>query len=178
MVKVLVVLILVNHISKDGMLGKAIDLFKTFISWLLKLMLAGIIGINALQGIILPSVDGIQTTFVRKTISMIPGIGSSAEAVAQIVSSSGILLKNAFGVAGCVIMVILVAAPMVQMVIFTLVYQILGAMLQPISDKRMIEAISGIGDGGKLLLQIVTIVLIVFILTIAIVCAVTGMGIK
>ena len=55
-----------------------------------------------------------------------------------------------------------------------LLYQVIAALIQPISDKRMVDCVSSIADGSKMLLRIVFTTAILFLLTIAVVAATTG----
>ena len=73
-IKVSVVFVMINNLSKEDMLSKISELFKTGIQWVLKTTLTVVIGLNTLQGLILPAVDTMKVSIIRKSVSMIPGI--------------------------------------------------------------------------------------------------------
>ena len=52
-----------------------------------------------------------------------------------------------------------------------LLYKLTGALVQPISDKRVCGCISSVGDGAALLLQVLVTAMMMFMVTIAIVTA-------
>ena len=54
-------------------------------------------------------------------------------------------------------------------------YYVLAAVLQPVSDERITECLSGMGNGVKLLFQAVFTMLVLFFLTIALTTALTGL---
>ncbi len=172
-IKLSTVLMLVNYITKEEMLSRLSKLLQTIVSWSLKGMLTITIGMNTMQGMILPSIDNMKLSVLQKTVSVLPGIGNSAEAVAGLMAQSGEMIKNGIGTAAFFIIGAIAVIPVIKLAILILMYQITCAMLQPVSDKRMVEAISAICEGSKHLLQLAATAGILYMVTIAIVCAVT-----
>ena len=172
-IKLSTVLMLVNYITKEEMLSRLSKMFQTIVSWSLKGMLTIIIGMNTMQGLVLPSIDQMKLSLLQKTVSVLPGIGNSAEAVAGLMAQSSQMIKNGIGTAAFFIIAIMVVVPMVKLGILIIMYQISCAMLQPISDKRMVKALSAVGDGSRYLLQLVATAGILYMVTIAIVCVMT-----
>ena len=58
--------------------------------------------------------------------------------------------------------------PMIQIGVITLVYKMAAAVIQPVSDKRIVECVSGVGEGCRLLLRAVLTSGVLFLFTIAI----------
>ena len=75
---------------------------------------------------------------------------------------------------GMIICLVICLAPLIQMAVTALLYQLIAALIQPISDKRMVDCVSSVADGTKMLLRIVFTTGILFLLTIAVVAATTG----
>lgn len=172
-IKLSTVLMLVNYITKEAMLTKLAKLFQTVVSWSLKGMLTVVIAMNTMQGMVLPSVDHMKLSMLQKAVSMLPGIGNSADAVTGLMAQSGQMIKNGIGTAAFFIIGAIVIIPVIKLGLLILMYQLTCAMLQPISDKRMVEALSAICEGSKYLLQLVATAGILYMVTIAIVCATT-----
>lgn len=172
-IKLSTVIMLVNYITKEEMLSRLSKLFQTIVSWSLKGMLTLVIGMNAMQGLVLPSVDHMKLSVLQKTVSVLPGIGNSAEAVAQLMAQSGEMIKNGIGTAAFFVIAVIVAVPIAKLGVLILMYQLGCAMLQPVSDKRMVEALSAVCEGSRYLLQLIATTGILYIVTIAIVCATT-----
>lgn len=171
MVNIYVILVLVNNLAKEDYLSKFADLIKMGIEWILKVTLTGVIGFNVLQGLISPAVDSFKATVLNKTISVIPGVGNAVNAVTEMVVGSAVLIKNGVGVAAIVFILILCALPMIQLWVFAVAFKLAAAVVQPISDKRMISCIGCIGDGSRLLLKVISTSIVLFLITIAIVTA-------
>lgn len=66
-------------------------------------------------------------------------------------SSCGKACKNAVGVTGIVVLLILCAAPLLKLWVSEFAYKGLAAVLQPISDKRIVNCLSITADAIKLL---------------------------
>ncbi len=53
-------------------------------------------------------------------------------------------------------------------------YKLAAALIQPVSDKRIIGCVESVGEGCRLLMQVVFTTGLLFLLTIVIVSAVTA----
>lgn len=177
MINFYLVIVLANNLSKEDMLSKLAELIATAISWLLKSMLAAVIGFNAIQGLIVPVVDQVKRSALIKASEAIPGIGDALGGVTETLLSAGVLLKNAIGVAGLIVLLTIVAVPFLKLLVVAAIYKVGGAVLQPISDKRFIECISASGRSATMLLQTIFVGTALFLLSITIVAVTTG-GVK
>lgn len=170
-VNLYVLFLLLNHLAKEEYLSKMADLLHLMISWVLKTLLGAVIGIQTVQCLIMPAVDSLKNTLLHKTSGAIPVIGNVFNAVSEVVVGSAVLVKNAVGVAGLIAVLIICLMPLVKLVIGTFMYKLLSAVIQPISDKRMIDCIASIGDGAALLVQILFTAGALFLITLAMVTA-------
>lgn len=177
MVNFYLIIVLANNLSKEDMLSKLAGLLELIIKWTLRSLLAAVIGFQAIQGLIVPVADQVKRSTVFKASSALPGVGNAIGSVAETVIGAGILLKNAIGVAGLVVIIVICSFPMVQLTVVTLIYRFSSAALQPISDKRIIECISASAKSAEMLLQCVLVGAILFLLTITIVAISTGKAI-
>lgn len=164
----------VNDISGEDFLSKTAELIHTVIAWGLKTMMGLVIGIQLIQGLILPFVDAAKMGGLKKILSFIPGIGSGASTAAQMVVGSGVLIKNGIGAAALVVILVLCAVPVVKLTVLTLMYRLAAAVIQPISDPRMVRCVSSVGDGIQMLLKTACSAALLFFITIALVCSFTN----
>lgn len=174
MINFYLIIMLTNNLSKEDMLSKLAELFSSAISWLLKSMLAAVIGFNAIQGLIVPVADKVKRSALLKASEALPGVGDALGGVAETVLGAGVLLKNAIGVAGLIVILTICAVPFLKLLMITVVYKVGCAALQPISDKRFIECISASAKSAGMLLQTVFVGAVLFIITITIVAITTG----
>lgn len=174
-IQLYVVLGLVNNLMEEDYFSKLGELIKTVVKWLLKSVLAFVVGLNAIKSMLAPVTDSVASTALQRGFSAIPG-GQAVNAVSGVVIGSGILIKNAIGVGGMLLLVASVSVPILKMSVFILSYKCMAAILQPISDKRMIQGIQSISEGGQMLITSVLTVIVLFLLSIAIVAVSTNVG--
>ncbi len=174
MINFYLVIVLANNLSKEDILSKLAELIATAVSWMLKSLLAAVIGVNAIQGLIAPVIDQVKRSAVIRATEAIPGIGDALGGVTETLLGAGVLLKNAIGVAGLVVLIIIAAVPFLKLLVVAAVYKVGSAVLQPVSDKRFIECISASGKSAAMLLQAIFVGTALFLLSITIVAVTTG----
>lgn len=64
--------------------------------------------------------------------------------------------------------------PLVKTLIFSLMYRLLSAVLQPVSDSRIVDGIEAVARAGNLYYIVIRDASILFFIVIAIVCASTS----
>lgn len=170
-----VVLVFVNHLTREEYLSQLSEAVVRGIGWVLKSLLALVAGFQIIQGMVSPAVDSFKTTVFSRAASSIPGVGNLAGSVTDVLLGSGILVKNGIGAAGLLVLVLICFLPVIRLGIWVLALEGIAALVQPVSDKRMTGCISGISDAGKLLLRMVFTVAALFMLTVAVVAVATGL---
>ncbi len=159
---------LVNHLTKDEWLSRMTDLIKTGISWALKTMLGLLLGMQLIQRLISPVMDSLKKTVLGKTASAIPVLGDIFQGVTEIVLGSAVLIKNCIGVVAIICMIFIGVVPLIQLSIHGAGYQIIAAVMQPVSENRLISCVHTMGETILMLLRLLLTVEIMFLLTIAI----------
>ena len=165
---------IINYLSSEDYLSKLAELMQVVIVWTLKTLLACIIGLNVIQGLISPAIDTVKRSVVTRGAEAIPGIGDAIGGVTEVVLGTAVLVKNGIGMTGAVICVALCVVPLVQTGIVVIMYKLEAALIQPVSDKRIVGCVESVGDGCQILMRVIFTVGLLFLLTIAIVSAVTS----
>ncbi len=168
------VIMLANNLSKEDMLSRLAALLESVIRWTLKSLLAAVIGMQAIQGLIMPVIDDIKRSALLRASETLPGIGAAFGGITETVLSSGVLLKNSIGVAGLVVIVIVCTVPIIKIMVIALIYRFSAAVLQPVSDKRIVECIGGSAKSTGLLLRALVIGAVLFMLSITIIAVSTS----
>ena len=165
-----VLLMLVNQMTKEDILSKMAGLFRQGTEMALKGMTAAVLGFNLVQGLIAPAVDGFKKDVVTKTAGMLPGVGQVFDSVSDLVLGAGVLIRNSIGAAGLVFLAVLCLIPLAKVALFAVSYQLAAAVVQPVSDSRIVACISSVGDGMVLLMKVMFTATLLFWLTLAVVC--------
>ena len=171
-----VLLELVNDLSKEEVLSKLADLFRTMVEWVLKTMMGTVIGMQVIRTLVAPVIDSLRRTALGKTASAIPGVGNALNAVTEIVLASAVLVRNCLGVAFLLILLIWGISPLIQYSVCSLLYKLAAALAQPVSDKRLIGCLSTMSEGCGLLLKILFTTELLCMITIAILAVSFGGG--
>ena len=172
-INIYLIIMLVNNLTKEDRLSKMAETIATIIKWIIRSVMIFIIGLNTIQSLITPVADSVKKSFFIKIGRAIPGVGNLLSGAAETVLGAGVLLKNAIGVAGLVVIIIICAMPVLKLIIYVFIYKFGEAIVQPITDKRILNCLGACSEAVNLLLQLVFVVAILFMLTIAIVSAST-----
>ncbi len=174
LVQVFLVIRMMNYLATEDYLSKFAELLETLITWTMKTVLAAVIGINVIQGILGPAIDSLKRNVVTKSAESIPLIGDAIGGVTEVVLGTAVVIKNGIGIAGAIVCIIISLVPIIQIALITLLYKLVSAIIQPISDKRVVGCVSSVADGANMLLRVVFTTGVLFLLTIAIVAATAG----
>ncbi len=162
-----------SYLTMENRLSKLADLIRTLIQWVLKVMVTGVVGLNIVQSLLAPSIDQVQRSVWLRGTEAIPVVGDVMGGTAEVILGTLQLIKNGVGVLGLILCALIICGPLVQMSILTLLYKLIGAIVEPISDKRITGCIGGFGDGCEMLLKVIISVGALFLITIAIITAST-----
>ena len=163
-----VLLCMVNHLSKEEMLTGFSELLKSLISWGLKTLLGIVTGMQVIKGLVAPVMDSLKRSLLGRTAGAIPGVGNAVNTVTEIVITSAVLVRNCMGVAFLVILVMWGMRPVIHYGMMSLFYKLSAALGEPVSDKRLVGALSTMGEGMGLLLHIFLTVQVLCMLTVVI----------
>lgn len=167
MTQIYLVVRILSDFSKELHLSKFAELIELIISWTLKTITAAVFGVNLIQRLISPAIDTVK----RGALTI---IGDITGGTTDVVIGTAVLIKNGIGVAGMIVCLMICLTPVIQMGISAFMYQAISALIQPISDKRMVNCISSMAEACKMILKIVLTVAMLFLLTIAVVASTTG----
>lgn len=170
-IRLYVLFLLINHLGREDYFSKLAELFRMAVGWILKTLLAVVVGVETVQTLLLPAVDLLKNSVWKRAAGAIPVLGNTLNAVTETVLGTAVLLKNAVGVAGAAAIVLICLTPVARLLVCTFLYKALGAAVQPVSDRRITECVSGVGEGAALLLKTLSITGVMFLITLALVTA-------
>lgn len=173
-IRIYFILSLVSNLTEEAILSKALELLETIIRWTLKTLLGLITGYNVIQGLVVPVSDNLKNRIAMRAVSALPGVGDLLGSAAETIFGAGIVLKNAIGVAGICVLAVILCIPMIRIAFHAFLYKLAAALVQPISDKRMVECLSGCSKAASLLLYAVFVTGVLFLLMIVVIMATTN----
>ena len=171
-----VLIMAADKVTGDGRLDKISKMIMTLMNWLIKTSIAAVIGINLVQGMVVPMADGMQTSMLTRAMKLIPGIGNGVSALSSTVLGAGALIKNGMGAAAVIVIVTICIVPIAKLAMFVVTYQFIGAFTQPICGREFANLVTGFAEAMKLMMSLVIYSMITIFIVIAIICISTNIN--
>lgn len=89
---------------------------------------------------------------------------------------SGVVLKNAVGVVGVIIIIAICIMPVIKLGTFCIMYQIASSVIEPFSDEKIVKLLSEMSTIFKILLAIVCSVSVLLIIGITMMIKISNSG--
>lgn len=144
---------------------------------MLGVVLTLFVGIVSLEGTLSSSVDGITAKTTKAAVSsFIPVVGKILGDAVDTVIGCSLILKNALGVVGAIVIIAICVKPIIKLVILMTMYYLGAALCQPIADGKIIKLLDQMGDTFKLLLGILCSVSVMLIIGVTLVVKISNSG--
>ncbi len=152
-----IVFIVVGNISKTVKLDKLTKVIKSASTWLIGIVFGLFATFLTVQGITGGVVDKFGFNVAKFALSSyVPVLGGYLSDGFDLLSTSLVLVKNALGYSGAVILVCIVLFPLVKVVVFTLALRLTAAIAEPIGDARISGLLSSVAGNVNLLITALT----------------------
>lgn len=134
---------LVSSFSSEFAFPKLGGLLRQAVITILGVMFIVFSGFMVVRGAIAPITDGISLRTAKYlTKAFIPIAGGMFADSLEVVVGGSLLIKNAVGIFGLVMILCLTAAPLLKVLAMVFIYKLVGALLEPISDRRLLQALA------------------------------------
>lgn len=177
LVLILTSLIIISKISDKVKIDKISKFLKSGIIWFLGVVLTLFVGVVSLEGTLSSSIDGITAKTTKAVVSSaIPVVGKILSDSVDTVLGCGIILKNAVGIVGVLIVVGICIMPIIKLAILSTTYKLLASVTEPIADKNITSLLEKIGDIFKILLAILCALAVLLIIGTALTLKISNSG--
>lgn len=120
-------LVILSKLSDQVKVDKLAKFFKSGIVWFLGVVLTIFVGVVSLEGTMSSSVDGITAKTTKAVVSTaIPVVGKILGDAVDTVLGCGVILKNAVGLVGVIIIVGICVVPIIKLTTLTFAYKLLA----------------------------------------------------
>ena len=171
LIQIYVVFLFFNQLTQEDLFSQASEFLKTLLEWILKTTTAILVGLQTIQCLVAPAVDTLKNSTAHRIVKALPGVGGLMDSAAETVAGSALVIKNAVGVAGMIVVLLICLLPFLKLGLSVLLFRLLCALLQPISEKRMVDCIRSFSDGVMLLMKTMLAGLAVFLVSLAMITA-------
>ena len=170
-------LIVISKISDNVQIDKLSKFLKSGVVWFFGIILTVFVGVISLEGTLSSSVDGITAKTTKAVVSSaVPVVGKILGDAVDTVLGCGIILKNAVGLIGVIVVVGICIMPVLKLGILTMAYKLMSAICEPIADKNITSLLEQIGDVYKIFLAILCSISVMLIVGTALVVKISNTG--
>ena len=155
----------VNYLSDKYRLTNLEGLLRQTGVVVLGVTLVLFIGFVTIQGAAGGVTDGLALRTAKyAATTFIPVVGKMFSDTVELVAGASLLMKNAIGIFGVLVILMICAVPLIKLVSLILVIKVAGALIQPMGDEKMAKCLEGIGNNLWLIFgALLTVVLMLFI---------------
>ncbi len=164
------VLAIANNVSESFKVSRIAGLIKQLTKVGIGLVLTVFIGVITVEGVAGAVVDGVTLRTAKfMTGAFVPVAGGMfADALDAVVGGS-LLLKNAVGITGVLVLGAIVIFPVLKILAIAIIYRIASALLQPLGDSLIANTLEEMSGSLFLAFAAVLSVAIMFFLTITVI---------
>ena len=176
-VLIIVVFSIISKISDRVQVEKISKFLKSGVVWFLGVVLTIFVGVVSLEGTLSSSVDGITAKTAKAAVSsVIPVIGKVLGDVVDSVLGCGVILKNAVGVVGVIVIIGICILPVLKIATLSIMYSLASAVVQPVADDKIVKLLDEMSGVFKLLLAILCSLSVILIIGVTLVIKISNSG--
>ena len=167
----------VGRLASEFPLSRLAALFRQGAVTSLGLGFTIFLGVMVIRGAIAPVADGVAlraTKFLAG--AFIPVVGGMMADAVEVVVGGSLLVKNALGVLGMVTLLVMVAFPLMKILAMVVIYRLATALVQPISDPRLTDALGTMADTLTVLMVAVATAALMFFVAILVVVGIGNLA--
>lgn len=171
------VLEFVNNISDDYKVNNLSNLLRKSALWIQGIFMTVFIAIITIRSIAAKSLDLVTMKTAKFAVdSFIPVVGKTLSDAISTVAGYTVLLKNAISSIGLIVIIVIMLLPIIKILIMAFIYKLTAALIEPISDKKVVSVIDSAGNSLIMINSCIISVSIMFFIMITIVAS-TGKSI-
>ncbi len=165
----------INHITLNSSLNHLSALSDKIAKRLLSFMLLIFTAFLGLCNFAAGTAENMSMKTARFALgSFVPVAGGALAETVSALRASATMIKSATGLAGLVTIVLMSAYPVIRCAALSLLYNVTGAVLEPVCDKRLSSAVTAVGECIGLLLAVVSVNAVLYIISTAILLSSAG----
>lgn len=128
---------IIDNLSDNIKLDKFNSFISSLFKWCVGLIFTLFFAVFTIQGISAGTFDSLSIRTAKYTIkSYIPIMGGYLSDGMDLILSSTILIKNAVGLVGILMIISTIISPLIEIVVFSLLLKLVSAILQPMGNNK------------------------------------------
>jgi stage III sporulation protein AE len=130
------------------------------------------LGVVSVQGAAGAVADGVSIKAAKYVSSnFVPVVGKLFSDAADTVVGASLIVKNALGITGVSVLLLICAFPAIKILALGLIYNVAAALMQPLGDSPIVKCLSVIGKSLTLVFGALATVGFMFFLAVTVIIA-------
>lgn len=168
----IVALNIVDNLSDEIKISKLVKLLEQITLWTIGFIMTIFVAFITIRSSTSASIDQVTLKTTKFMVdSFIPIVGKTLSDAVSTVAGYSLLLKDAVSVVGLVVMVSIILFPLIKLIIIAVIYKFVGAIMEPIVDKKIVECLSSVGGAISILFASILSVAVMFFIIITIIAS-------
>lgn len=143
------------HLSPRLRLEKMFSLCRAALNWLAGVLMTGFLGLSAVKALLSSGYDSAAVRTARYAVdNLLPVVGGEVANTMDALVSSVLLVKNAAGVSGLVVLALTCARPLLTLASALAALRLASALLEPVADDALIALTDKFGQVAGMLLVV------------------------
>lgn len=162
------ILSIASNLSDKVQIGNLAKFFKSGVTWFLGFVITIFVGLVSLEGTLTSSVDGITIKGIKSaTGAFIPVAGKALGDSVDTVLGATSIIKNSIGFVGIIIIIGICVMPIIKLTVLSVLYSFMGAITEPLADKKIVDVINQMAGVFKILLGVMFFMAVLLIIGVA-----------
>ena len=172
------VLHIVSSLSEKFKVTQLANLLRTVSLSMLGVFVTVFLGVISIQGTAGAVRDGVAIRTAKYiTGNFVPVVGRLFSDATETVIGASLLVKNAIGLVGVVILVLLCAFPAIKILTLAFIYNLSAALMQPLGDSPIISCLQTIGKSLIYVFAALAAVSLMFFLALTIMITISNVSV-
>lgn len=165
-----VALNIVNSLSDEPKVQRLAGLIKQISLWALGFIMTIFITLITIRSNTSATLDAITMKTTKFVVdNFVPLVGKSLSDAITTVIGYSLVLKDALSIIGLVIMVCICLFPLFKIILISLIYKFVGAVMEPVVDKKITSCLTNVGSSLTVIFSSVLCIAIMFFIMITII---------
>ncbi len=165
-----IVFTIISNLTSTVKLEKFTKFFQSTFKWIIGGIFTVFMAFLSIQGITASTYDGVSIRTAKYAIrSYVPILGGYLSEGFDVIMASSVLIKNAIGASGLLLMFSSIISPIVKIVVFILVLKLAAAILEPLTDARISDFIYSVSKSLSMLIVMILGVAFMYLITVGLI---------
>lgn len=146
----------IGNMTSSVKISKLASFFDSLFKYVIGFTFTIFSGFMAVSGIMAGSYDGVSIRATKYAIkSYIPIMGGYLSDGFSMIMTSSVLIKNAIGYSGLIIMFVTIASPLLKIVLYKLGLNLVSGIIEPVADSRITNFVAKTSKSLNMLTSVI-----------------------